>query len=568
MEGMGKDTTMIHKIPKVLHIFIMLGIISFAVFIGFNQLKPPDAQPIEAPSTQFSSGRAMEYLKNIAINPHPVGSEEHSKVRNYIIEKSKEFGFEPKILNSDPGFENIIVKVDGKAKSKNAILILAHYDTVSTGPGAGDNSSGVAVLLESLRVLKSSDALRNDIIFLFTDGEETGLFGSKAFIEEYALIDDIKIVLNFDGKGCSGYSIMFNTGKNNRWIVKEFAKTVPYPIAFSSSIRSADNAFGWNDFDGFKEINKQGLNFIFNRGIYAYHSNRDIISNLDERVLQHHGTNAISLLKHFGDMDLEIEMENEGNAIFFNVLRSFVAVYPESWAIPLAVLTFCLLGVLIWIGIKNNKLTMKGILLGLLCFSISLIFVVETISIIESITERLFNRKLHLLLYNDFGDVFLTAFIFLTIAIVSIIFNVFIKRVKALELLFGSFVFWSGTALYFSVFDIGTSYLYTWPLLLSLLGVGGIVFYNPKIVDIRMFYVGFLLAAVPYFVLFTPAVYLYYVDQTLRLASVYMGMFVLGLGIVLPYVFMIFKRKLWILPATSAFFSAILFAVGSIKLLF
>ncbi|WP_027621315.1 M20/M25/M40 family metallo-hydrolase [Acetivibrio clariflavus] len=564
---MENDVLIIHKIPRLVHIFIIICIISFSVFVGFYQLKPPDPEPADISLTQFSSGRAMEYLENIAVKPHPVGSEEHSRVRDYITEKVKEFGFKAEIHSSNPSVENIFVKVDGKGKSKDTILISAHYDTVPGAPGAGDNGSGVAVLLESLRVLKASEKLRNNIIFLFTDGEETGLYGSKAFIREYPYIDDIKIVLNFDGKGCSGYSLMFNTGKNNRWIVKEFAKAAPYPIAFSSSIKAADDAFGLNDFDGFKEINKQGLNFIFNKGLYAYHSKKDTITNLDERVIQHHGTNAVSLLKHFGNMDLEAEMRNEGDAIYFNVMRSLIVVYPKIWAIPLAILTVGLFGLLVWIGLKNNMFTIKGIVQGLICFVISLIFTFEIITIIESSTERVFKNHLEKILFNDFGDIFLASFAFLTIAIVSLIYNFLGKRISTLELLFGSFAYWIGMSLYYSVFEFGTSYLYTWPILLGLIGISVVVLYKEKTVKIRSFYIAFLLTAVPYFVLFTPAIYTYYVDQTLRLSGIYMWMFVLGLGIIMPYIYIVFKRKLWVLPVVSASLSAVIFAVGSLSLL-
>lgn len=50
-----------------------------------------------------------------------------------------------------------------------------------TGPGAADDASGAAILLKTARALKSETPLRNDVIFLFTDGEETGLFGAKTW---------------------------------------------------------------------------------------------------------------------------------------------------------------------------------------------------------------------------------------------------------------------------------------------------------------------------------------------------------------------------------------------------
>jgi hypothetical protein len=45
-------------------------------------------------------------------------------------------------------------------------MLVAHYDSVPRGPGASDDGHGVAVLLETLRALKSAAPLRNDVIFL------------------------------------------------------------------------------------------------------------------------------------------------------------------------------------------------------------------------------------------------------------------------------------------------------------------------------------------------------------------------------------------------------------------
>ena len=48
--------------------------------------------------------------------------------------------------------------------------------------------------------------LRNDLIVLFTDGEELGLLGAKGFVETYPALRDIKVTLNFDMRGDYGPS--------------------------------------------------------------------------------------------------------------------------------------------------------------------------------------------------------------------------------------------------------------------------------------------------------------------------------------------------------------------------
>jgi len=74
---------------------------------------------------------------------------------------------------------NIIARLKGKGDGK-AILVIGHYDTVPSSPGAADNGYSVAAMLETLRRLRAGGPLDNDVITLFSDGEELGLLGARA----------------------------------------------------------------------------------------------------------------------------------------------------------------------------------------------------------------------------------------------------------------------------------------------------------------------------------------------------------------------------------------------------
>ncbi len=79
--------------------------------------------------------------------------------------------------------------IDDVRASSSAILIGAHYDSVPDSPGADDNASGVAVLLECARAISESQRKR-PIIFAAFDAEErqpeVGLHGSTAFVSNLA----------------------------------------------------------------------------------------------------------------------------------------------------------------------------------------------------------------------------------------------------------------------------------------------------------------------------------------------------------------------------------------------
>ena len=97
----------------------------------------------------------------------------------------------------------MIAWLPGIANSK-AVMLVAHYDSVPNGTGASDDGAGVVALLETVRAVKSTAPLKNDVIFLFTDGEETGLLGANAFISEHPWAKDVGLVLNFEAREICG----------------------------------------------------------------------------------------------------------------------------------------------------------------------------------------------------------------------------------------------------------------------------------------------------------------------------------------------------------------------------
>ena len=65
-----------------------------------------------------------------------------------------------------------------------AVVVCAHWDTVTTSPGVNDNGSGVVALLEVARLLARLP-VTNTLIFAVLDKERVGGQGSKAFIRDF-----------------------------------------------------------------------------------------------------------------------------------------------------------------------------------------------------------------------------------------------------------------------------------------------------------------------------------------------------------------------------------------------
>lgn len=84
---------------------------------------------------------------------------------------------------------NIIVEIKGTTLPDEVVLVSAHFDAVPGSPGADDDASGVAGVMELARVLKDRPLERTVRLVLFTF-EEVGLVGSAAYVRQWR--DDTK----------------------------------------------------------------------------------------------------------------------------------------------------------------------------------------------------------------------------------------------------------------------------------------------------------------------------------------------------------------------------------------
>lgn len=82
--------------------------------------------------------------------------------------------------------KNIVGEIPGGDLKDEVVMLGAHFDTWHASPNASDNTSGVAVALEAMRILKAVGAKpRRTIRIALWSGEEQGLFGSRAYVREH-----------------------------------------------------------------------------------------------------------------------------------------------------------------------------------------------------------------------------------------------------------------------------------------------------------------------------------------------------------------------------------------------
>ncbi len=598
---------------KSLSLLILIVVIPI---IGFHLNKAPRSVPDDAPLTEFSAVRAMKHLEHIASKPHSIGTNEHSKVRDYIVDELKKMGIEPEIQIAEVFYptqflaatvRNIIATLPGTETSKS-VLIAGHYDSVIDSYGASDDGSAVVTMLETIRLLRLKEPFKNDIIFLFTDGEEIGLTGARAFIEEHLLAKNVGLVLNLESSGTNGPSMMFETSADNNWIISEFAKVVPFPIANSLSYEIYRNMPNDTDLTPFKNKGYKGFNFAYIENRFDYHTGGDNIKNTSIESIQHHGSYAAALTQHFAKIDLN--NSEKGNAVYFNTIGKGFVHYSDKWIVPFLVLTcLTLLGIL-FIGIRRKIIRPLRLLFGFFAFIIHLVIAPSIVTLIYFILIKYYpGNDFRLLFYNQnllllgfVGIAIAVSFLFYKLAlkgiklwqllpfvilmfllliwsglislltgfaavgIAVIIYFLFRKPTNVWELSFGSFISWTILMITASIMMPGVSYLFTWPLLFSLIPVG-IYFLNKNHSEYSILQISlFLLFALPALLWLSNLTLMFLVAMGLKMAGGAILFTVLCLSLLIIHVEIITRIKPWFVPLISFSIGLFFLLYGSINL--
>jgi hypothetical protein len=141
--------------------------------------------------------RAFDFVRQQVLEWYPAGQIEEDAYQPYG--------------SSGPTWKNLVLTIPGTRSPWDKIILSAHLDSRgdrftfgdnTIAPGADDNGTGSATLLEAARVLKDHPQPRTVRLIWFT-GEEQGLLGSQAYIADHSLAGVIADV-NADMFGYDG----------------------------------------------------------------------------------------------------------------------------------------------------------------------------------------------------------------------------------------------------------------------------------------------------------------------------------------------------------------------------
>jgi len=164
---------------------------------------------------------------------------EHDLARNNIAYLFGTYGFTVTLEPFSYGgtYYNVVAEKLGTTYPDQIYVVGAHFDSVNN-PGADDDASGVALLLEAARILGSYDS-DYTIRFIAFDREEQGLIGSTAYVNNHD-DEDIRGMVQAD-------MVAYDPGTNHARI---YGRTTSNPIktALGTAITSYSGGLSWGDY--------------------------------------------------------------------------------------------------------------------------------------------------------------------------------------------------------------------------------------------------------------------------------------------------------------------------------
>lgn len=340
-----------------------------ALLLAWTGTRTPGPQPAgPAPAaTAFRTDLAMVDIQRVARTPHPTGSPANASVRDYLAGRLTALGLPPAVqagLTTESRswggqswivggrVENLVGVLPGKDRAAPALALMAHYDSVPASPGAADDATGVAVILDVVRALKARGTPERDVIVILTDGEEAGLLGARLFFAEHPLRKRIGLLINLESRGGGGRANMFQTGPGNGALIPAFARTAVQPISNSLAVFLYENMPNDTDFTVSRDAGVRGLNFAFIGRQFDYHSPTSTPANLDQGSVRHMGEQTLAAA---ADLAFATRLPPAApDAVYSQTFGDHLLAYPAWGGWIVLLLAAGLIGLAAWRGWRSE----------------------------------------------------------------------------------------------------------------------------------------------------------------------------------------------------------------------
>ncbi len=256
----------------------------------------PIAVNVKAAVNKVSMAKLYEYQAALfAFDSKYIGLPGNQKAADYIFETFKSFGYAPErqpFMAAGRGgappvrTENILATLKGTMHPEVVYVLCSHFDSVQRGPGADDNSTVIAVLLEAARILANTP-MPATIVFAAFTGEEAGDLGSHEYVRQ-AVANKVKLagVLNNDMIGWTNDYHLDNTIRYSNGRIRDlqhaaaflFSKMVTYDAKYYKATDAQAFYDDYGDIIG-------GLGSYPVLGNPYYHQPTDLLETVNQQLV-------------------------------------------------------------------------------------------------------------------------------------------------------------------------------------------------------------------------------------------------------------------------------------------
>ncbi|KAH0842992.1 hypothetical protein AYO21_03293 [Fonsecaea monophora] len=352
--------------PVTIITSIIYLVIIVALLIVHTTVPSPPSSP--TPIHGINLTEAWLDLQLLTASYHPYNSRRNDQVHEWLLKRIKSIAkennaapyiFEDNTSNltfssagilSGPGvsvyFEgtNLIVYIpgkeddkttwwldpEGKPSKRNAVLVNAHYDSVSTGFGATDDGVGVVCVLQLLKYFTTpANTPKNGVVLILNNGEEDFLNGANVF-SQHPMSMVVSSFLNLEGAGAGGRAALFRS--TDEAVTKAYAQS-KYPFGSSTSadgfkrglVRSQTDYVVFNGKLGYR-----GLDVAFIGPRARYHTDQDDSRHTGKGSLWHMLSAAVATTEALTSTSLTTNLDpghNPGSpSLWFDVFGRTFAI--------------------------------------------------------------------------------------------------------------------------------------------------------------------------------------------------------------------------------------------------
>jgi carboxypeptidase Q len=253
-----------------------------------------------AGGTVFGQAGGSRDPKDAVPAPMAILAPEHynrvARLLDHKIPVKMEFNIQAKFFDDTTDSVNVVGEIPGGSKKDELVMIGAHLDSWQGGTGATDNAAGSAVMIETMRILKTLNLpLNRTVRMALWSGEEEGLLGSRAYVaEHFAAREDMKLkpehaklsgYFNVDNGSGKIRGVYLQGNDMMRPVFEAWFKPFQDMGAGTISVRNT----GGTDHQSFDAVGLPGFQFIQDPLEYeteTHHSNMDVYDRVQKADME------------------------------------------------------------------------------------------------------------------------------------------------------------------------------------------------------------------------------------------------------------------------------------------